>query len=467
MINVSAFVKSLDKKPVAVFGLARSGLSTIRALKAAGAQVLAWDDDPETHAKAKRAGSKIIELTPTVLRDCAMLVLAPGVPLHYPRPHPVVSAAQAMGLEVLSDVEILHRCDHHRMVIGITGSNGKSTTTALIGHILNICGKSAAVGGNIGVPVLDLDMPPKNGLFVLEVSSYQLDLCPSFTPDIAVLMNITPDHIDRHGSMENYAASKEKILVGDGVGIVGIDDEYSLAIYNRTKDMDMRKLVPVSVGKKAPGGVYVRDNILFDDMKGKNREIGSLANIITLSGRHNMQNAAAAYAVCRSTGLSGDEILAAMKTYPGLPHRQFPARVINGVAYINDSTATTGTAAGKALACYNNIYWILGGKPKEGGLNGVESLLGNVRHAFLIGEASDAFGAWLKKYGVPHQFCDVMETAVEKAHMMAQGQRGQPGGGGVVLLSPACASFDQYKSFEERGEHFMKLVKNLKKDMAA
>ena len=467
MIDVKTFAKTLDCKPVAMFGLARTGLATIRALRAAGIAVIAWDDNESSHAKARNAGAKIKELTDETLKDCAALVLAPGVPLHFPAPHPVVQSARRMCIEIVSDIEILHRCHHGRMVIGITGTNGKSTTTALIAHILNECGTKAVAGGNIGHAALDLDLPPKNGAVVLELSSYQLDLCPSFTPDIAMHLNITPDHIDRHGTIENYIAAKERIFGGDGVAIIGVDDDYSRAICERVEQKGERKVIPVSVLKKASGGIYVKNNILFDDTKGKNKEIGSLSGIMTLNGLHNMQNAAMAYAAARAFGLEHADILAAIKTYPGLPHRQFPVRVINGVAYINDSKATNADAASKALACNQNIYWIVGGRPKEGGLNGLEFYMDRVPHAFLIGEAAESFSRWLKKLGVSHTICGTLDVALEQAHALAQSERGQPGGAGVVLLSPACASFDQYASYEERGDHFTKLVNKLKDKVAA
>ena len=467
MIDSKFFVKTLDEKPVAVFGLARTGLATIRALRASGATVIAWDDNETAHAKARNAGAKVKELTDEALKDCAALVLAPGVPLHFPEPHRVVLAARRMCVEIISDIEVLHRCNHGRMVIGVTGTNGKSTTTALTAHVLNACGVKSVAGGNIGHAALDLDMPPKTGALVLELSSYQLDLCPSFTPDIAIMLNITPDHTDRHGNIENYAASKERIFGGEGVAIIGVDDDYSRAMCERVTKKGERKVIPVSVLKKAPGGVYVKNNILFDDMNGKNKEIGTLANIMTLNGLHNMQNAAMAYAACRAFGLKSADILAALKTYPGLPHRQFPVRIINGVAYINDSKATNAEAAGKALACYHNIYWIIGGRAKEGGLNGLEPFMDRVPHAFVIGEAAEEFSRWLKKLGIQHTISGTLDVAVEQAHEMAQADRGQPGGAGVVLLSPACASFDQYSSYEERGDHFVKLVSKLKEKAAA
>lgn len=461
MIDLKPFVKNLAGKPVAVFGLGLSGLATVRALCKAGVRVLAWDDKAESHEVVRKAGAEVVPLREENLRECAALVLAPGVPLHYPVPHESVMAARAAGIEIIGDLEILHRIGHGRRTIGITGTNGKSTTTALTAHILNAGGMDAAMGGNIGRAVLDLKMPSKNGVFVLEISSYQIDLCPQFRPDIAVLLNITPDHIDRHGSFENYIASKERMFEGGGVAIVSIDDEPGQKICDRLIAAGQRRVVPISCRRVLAGGVYVEDGNLFDAMDGPAVNVGSLRGLAALKGAHNHQNAAAAYAACRIAGLSPDAIMTHMQTYPGLKHRQFPVRSINGVIYIDDSKATNAEAAAKALAAFQNIYWIAGGRPKEGGLTGLEHLLAQVRHAFLIGEAMEDFSKWLDVYGVAHSRSGTMDKAVEEAHALAQAGRGQPGGSGVVLLSPACASFDQFRSFEERGDVFTEIVMKL------
>ncbi|MCD8497681.1 MAG: UDP-N-acetylmuramoyl-L-alanine--D-glutamate ligase [Alphaproteobacteria bacterium] len=404
-----------------------------------------------------------------MLAKCTCLVLAPGVPLTHPEPHPVVNAAKAAGVEILSDIELLHRLGHERRVIGITGTNGKSTTTALITHVLTECGKRPSVGGNIGEAVFNIKMPPKDSPFVLELSSFQIDLCPGFAPDTGILLNITPDHIDRHGSVENYAAIKERIFAKPGgAAIIGVDDDFGRKIYERLKSIDNKKLIPVSVEREAPGGVYVQGGVLFDDTAGTGAvEIGSLNNIITLHGLHNMQNAACAYAAARLEGLEAADIMAAIKTYPGLPHRQFPVRIIKGVAYINDSKATNAEASAKALMSYRNIYWIVGGKPKDGGLEGLERYAERIRHAFLIGKYTDILAKWLDNHGIPYTLSETMDMAVKESHHMAQGERGQPGGAGVVLLSPACASYDQFNNFEERGDLFVSLVQDLSEEEAS
>ena len=465
MIDCKKFVETLNDKPVALFGLGLSGLSTVKALVKAGATVWAWDDNIESREAAKKLGADLRELTSDTMARCACLVLAPGVPLHFPKPHPVVNAATAAGIEIIGDLEILHRTGHGAKVIGITGTNGKSTTTALIGHILESAGLSVSVGGNIGKPVLELDVPKKNGFFVLEISSYQMDLCPSFRPDISVLLNITPDHLDRHGNFENYTKAKERIFEGEGLAVISLDDQQCCKIYDRLKK-GSRRIRTFSSEGAVDDGNYVANGVLFDAREGEAREIGSLNGLTNMRGRHNHQNAAAAYTVrvSKDIGMKPDEILQHMTTFSGLPHRQHQVRVINGIPYINDSKATNAEAASKALAAYRNIYWIAGGRPKGGGLNDLQPYIQNMSHVFLLGEAMVGFAGWLDQYAVPYTFCGDLKTAIEEAHTMAQAERGKPGGGGVVLLSPACASFDQFKSFEERGNLFTDIVMNIAED---
>ena len=457
MINVSKFVESLEGKPVAVLGLGISNTAAIKALVKAGATVAAWDDSKANH---ENAGECLVDLNEQDMAQYACLVVAPAIPLELPEPHPVVKKAKEAGLEIMCDLEILSRCDHGRKTIGITGTNGKSTTTALIGHILNECGIKAQVGGNIGKAALDLTMPPKDGAFVLEISSFQLDLCTSFAPDIGVWLNLTQDHLDRHGSMEGYAEAKARIFRGTGAAVISTDDDWSKKTFDMIEKLDTRDCYPISVHSDTKDGIYVEGGKLYEAMFGEPVEIAEL-DIKTLPGIHNQQNICAAYAVARLMGLEPEAIMAAMETFAGLQHRQYLTRTINGVAYVNDSKATNAAAAGRALASYKNIYWIVGGRPKEGGLNGLEPYVDRIRHAFLIGEAMDEFATWLDNHGVPHNFSHTLGKAAHEAHRMAQEARGEPGGTGVVLLSPACASFDQYSSFEERGDHFTTHVENL------
>jgi UDP-N-acetylmuramoylalanine--D-glutamate ligase len=445
--------KILNNKPAAVFGLARSGLAAVRALRGAGVEVCAWDDNEGARAEVAKLGATITELNAEVLKNCACLILSPGVPLYFPAPHPVVMAARTAGVEIISDIELFHRMNPAAKTIGITGTNGKSTTTALITHILQGAGINAVMGGNIGVPVFDL---APSDIYVLEMSSYQIDLCPTFRPDIAVLLNITPDHLDRHGTMENYAASKERIFgtlslnpsplrereaeqreAGRGVAIISVDDEYSRAIFERTMAKAERTIIPVSVHAPSPQP---------SPQWGEG----------VLRGMHNYQNILMAHAVCRELNIGEDDFANGLGSFPGLPHRQFEVRRIGEVAYINDSKATNAEATSKALSAYDDIYWIVGGRPKDGGLKGLEPFTPRIRKAFLIGESENDFAAWMKENIVPYERCGTMDRAIIAAHMSAQKT-----GTGTVLLSPACASFDQFKSYEERGDVFAFKVNKL------
>ena len=459
MIDVTKFVETLEGKPVAVLGLGISNMAAIKALHKAGAKVWAWDDQEMRRADAEKLGATIRNLADAELRGCACLVLSPGIP----HTHPAVVKAKEAHIEILCDIEILHRSGHTCRTVGITGTNGKSTTTALIGHILKENGLNVAVGGNIGKPVLDLTLRAKDCVIVLEMSSFQLDICPTFAPDIAVHLNLTPDHLDRHGDMEGYAEAKRRIFRGPGKAVIGVDDEPSRKMYKIVEESGERECFPIGTAAALKDGVYVENAHLFEAMYSDPVEIKELT-MAALPGIHNHQNIAAAYAAARLLGLEPDAIMAAMETFPGLEHRQFLTRTINGVAYINDSKATNAAAAGRALASYKNIYWIVGGRPKEGGLEGLQPYIERIRHAFLIGEAMDEFGTWLDNHGVPHNFCATLEHAVTEAHRFAQNERGAPGGTGTVLLSPACASFDQFKSFEERGDTFTELVNALSEE---
>lgn len=435
MIDARKFVETLEGKPVAVFGLGLSNMAVVKALLAAGAEVKAWDDNEQRRAQAADAGATLYDMAHEPLDGFSCLVLAPGVPLYHPKPHPVARKARAAGIEILCDLEILHRCGHGRKTIGITGTNGKSTTTALLGYVLNECGVPAAIGGNIGTAALALDLPLEGGVIVLEISSFQMDLCPNFTPDIAVHMNFSPDHLDRHGDMAGYIAAKRRMFEGAGDAVIGVDDEDSREMFEDVKKSSQRTVYPMS----------------YND--GEVAAISSPA----LPGDHNKQNMAAVYHVACLLGLDEGDILAAIKTFPGLPHRQYLTRVIGGVSYVNDSKATNAAATEKALASYEDIFWIVGGKPKEGGLNGLEPYMDRVRHAYLIGEAAEEFAVWLEKNAVSYTRCGTLDVAVSKAHSDAQKH-----GKGTALLSPACASFDQFSSFEERGNVFTDLVHPLK-----
>ncbi|PCJ98525.1 MAG: UDP-N-acetylmuramoyl-L-alanine--D-glutamate ligase [Zetaproteobacteria bacterium] len=466
MTEIANFVETLCGKPVLVFGLGRTGLSVVKTLKKAGATIVVGDDNMQSLLSVKDMDVEILEGNDREFSDYAFLILSPGIPLTHPKPHDVVLRAQEADIEIICDIELFYRIFPDRKTVGVTGTNGKSTTTTLIHHILHECGKTVQLGGNIGTPVLELDVSDENAWTVLEISSFQMDLCPSFRPDISVVLNLTPDHIDRHGDMEHYMEVKERIVElskssTHNVAVICNDDVHTQRIYDRAKELSLRTVTEISTLKPLSDGVYVEGEYLYDHLEEEVVKIGDLSSIPSLRGIHNYQNAACAYAVLRKIGVGSTDIWAAMNTFPGLNHRQYLVRTINGVSYVNDSKSTNAAAAAVALGCWQNVYWIVGGRQKKTGLDGLEEFFPCLKHTFLIGEATEDFADWFDKYGLDYTRCFNLEKAVAEAHEMAQENRGQPGGAGVVLLSPACASFDQFKSFEDRGDKFAAFVNAL------
>ncbi len=449
-------------KSVALFGLARSGLSAGRALAAGGAHVLAWDDNEDRRRQAGEAGLTVENLYDIDWHEPAGFVLSPGVPLTHPRPHPLAAKAREAGCPIIGDVELFANAVSRLgggKIVAVTGTNGKSTTTALIGHVLKACGQSAAVGGNIGIPALELEQVGKDGAYVLEVSSYQIDLAPSLAADVAVLLNITPDHLDRHGGMDGYVEVKKRLLTQQRpaqAAVIGVDDAPTNAIFEALRGHG-RRIVPISAGHKAERGVYVIDGILYDDLGGQAVQAMDLRNHQRLPGSHNWQNAAAAFATARLLGHPAPAIATAMESFPGLAHRIETIATIDGIRFVNNSKATNADAAARALACFDNIYWILGGLAKDGGIDTLQPYFGRVHRAYLIGEAMDAFGAALDGE-VPYAKCGTLDIAVDSAFTDARLDAAPEA---VVLLSPACASFDQFKDFEDRGEAFRCIVQTL------
>ncbi|WP_207476878.1 UDP-N-acetylmuramoyl-L-alanine--D-glutamate ligase [Arenibaculum pallidiluteum] len=442
-------------KRFAVMGLGKSGLAAARALAAAGAEVLAWDDGAGARAAAEAAGLALTDLHGAELSGVEALVLSPGIPHSFPVPSPVAARCRAAGIPIIGDVELLFRARPAAAYVGITGTNGKSTTTSLIGHILKGAGRPVEVGGNLGTPVLTFAPLGEAGVYVLEMSSYQLELTPSIRFNVAVLLNVTPDHLDRHGGMDGYVAAKRRIFqhpARSHTAVVAVDDDHTRAIFDELEAEGRVAVIPVSAEREVPG-VWVRDGLLFD---GGAEPVLDLRGIPTLPGRHNWQNAAAAFTACRAAGVEVDAIVAGIRSFPGLAHRQQFLGEADGVRWVNDSKATNADAAEKALVCYDDIYWILGGQAKDGGLAGLEPHMGRIRHAFLIGDATEAFAAWLADRNVPFTRCGVLDRAVAEAASMARAER-LPGA--TVLLSPACASFDQFRSFEHRGEIFAALAR--------
>jgi UDP-N-acetylmuramoylalanine--D-glutamate ligase len=450
MIDLSLF----KGKRFAVMGLGLSGLVAGEALCAGGAEVMAWDDNAERRAAAEARGIPVTPLRDIDWSTVEALILSPGIPHTYPEPNPVARAAKDAGVEIVGDIELLVRARPDARYIGITGTNGKSTTTALIGHILETVGMPSAVGGNLGLPALSLDALGSSGVYVLEMSSYQLELTPSVQFDVAILLNISPDHLDRHGGMEGYIAAKQRIFeqqAADSTAIIGVDDTEAKGLFDRLTADRVKGVVPISSENPVEGGVYASGPILIDAMSGTAETVRSLEGIETLPGAHNAQNAAAAYAAARAIGIPAAAIATALESYPGLPHRQQLAAVIDGVRYVNDSKATNPEAAAKALSSYRDIYWIAGGRAKEGTLEVLYPFLPSVRRAYLIGEAADRLGGELQGR-VEIEYCGDLDRALESASQAAAGHKA------VVLLSPACASFDQFASFEERGRVFCRLA---------
>lgn len=444
----------------AVMGLARSGLIAARALLESGASVVAWDDNQQRRVEADLFKVPLADLSQGLPENLSALILSPGIPHTHPAPHPAAALAKAAGVPIIGDVELLFQACPTAHFVGITGTNGKSTTTALIGHILSSAELPAAIGGNIGVPALALPRFGPEGWYVLEMSSYQLELTPSLRFDVAALLNISPDHLARHGGMTGYVASKRQIFsagAGSQHAVIGIDDPESRRIHDALVAGGHWSVVPVSVAGPVEGGVSVSgEGQLIDASEDSLLEVLDLTTVASLPGVHNWQNAAIAYAACVQIGLHPNVIASAIASFPGLAHRQQPVAEISGVRFVNDSKATNADAAARALACYEHIYWIAGGQAKEGGLDGIEPYLPNIRRAFLIGAAAEAFGAWLEARGVSVSRCGVIGTAVARAYAQALVD-GLPGA--CVLLSPACASFDQFRDFEHRGDVFVGVVR--------
>ena len=444
---------------VAVFGLARSGLASIRALRAGGARVLAWDDHEDRRAAAAALGAEPVAPTASGWAGIAALVLSPGVPLTHPAPHPVVRLAAELGAEVLGDVELLARSCPEATVVAVTGTNGKSTTTALTGHLLQAAGVPVQVGGNIGRAVFDLDPPTAGSTLVLELSSYQIDLTRSLRPAVLVWLNLTPDHLDRHGDLDGYVAAKRRLIEMTPPGaaaVIGVDDAISAGVADLAVASGVR-VTRIAVDRHLGAGIAAVDGRLWLDGGGCARLLADLAGIETLRGRHNAQNAAAAVGALLALGHGEAAAVAGLATFPGLAHRMEKVGEFDGVAFVNDSKATNADAAARALASYDTIYWIAGGLAKAGGIDALAPFFPRLRRAFLIGDAALAFAATLEGRVAAEQ-CGDLATAVAAAADAALGDRVD---GATVLLSPACASFDQFRDFEARGDAFRALVADL------
>ncbi len=448
-------------RKVAVLGLGRSGLATARALQAGGAEALLWDDSPESRAKAEAEGFALTDLgRHGALEGVAVLVVSPGIPSLYPTPHKIIARAYEMGIPVDNDIGLFFRSfatrdwdgfDSTPRVVTVTGSNGKSTTTALIHHILEEVGRPVQMAGNIGRGVLDLDPGQDGEVVVLELSSYQTELARALTPDVAVFTNLSPDHLDRHHGMGGYFAAKRRLFSEGGPdrAVIGVDEVEGRYLANQMAEgPEDDRVIRVSSGTKLEGfgwAVFARKGFLSEWRKGRQVASIDLRDINGLPGAHNHQNACAAYAACRTLGVGPKEIERALRSFAGLPHRSQLVGERGGVRFVNDSKATNVDSAAKALQAFEKIRWIAGGMGKEGGIAALEPVLGSVVKAYLIGHSARDFA--LQIGDLPHEICETMERAVARAAAEAEP-------GDVVLLAPAAASFDQYPNFEKRGEDF-------------
>ena len=442
---------------VVVMGLGKSGLSAAASLRAGGAKVEVWDDKASSLAEGTAKGFAAFDNN---LKGTRIVVWSPGVPHSFSTAHALAVTARNENIPLVCDVDLLLEAQSEAAVVAITGTNGKSTTTSLIAHVFQQAGRKIAVGGNLGIPALDLEPLGRDGIYVLELSSYQLELVPHLACQTAVLLNITPDHLARHGGMDGYIAAKRRIFDhqrSPRTAIIGVDDAPCAALYEELRKDGLHRVVQISVARAVAGGVYVLNGQLIDDTQSKAEALLDLKTVARLPGAHNWQNAAATAAAALSQGLSIDVIVAGLKTFPGLKHRQELVTTVDNVAFVNDSKATNADAAEKALLCYQNIYWIAGGQAKEGGITSLAPLFPRLRHAFLIGEASDDFADVLQGE-VPFTQFKTLEAATAAAGEIALTEN-LPGA--TVLLSPACASWDMFKSFEHRGDVFRDTVLNL------
>jgi len=462
-------IRIFAEEHVAVFGLGRSGMAAARALRRGGAQVLICDDDEPRMEAAAEEGFTACTLDELPWPELSVLVLSPGVPLTHPAPHPVVLAAKSHDVDIVGDIELLVRELNTNYdgvkVVAITGTNGKSTTTSLTGHVLRHANCDVRIGGNIGEAVLGLPEPTDDTIYVLEVSSYQVDLTPSLSAHVAVLLNITPDHLERHGGMEGYVDAKRRIFSGQGgqdTAIISVDDRYTSEICTQITGNGVGTIIPISVGKTLGRGVYAIDGILFDGTNSPSTEIVDFSECRALKGRHNWQNAAAAFSIAKALGVSTDTIAEGLRIFPGLPHRLENVGKIGGVEFVNDSKATNVDATARALECFDQVLWIAGGQPKGANLDELQDFFPRIKKAYLIGEASDQFSTTLAGK-VDFEKAVTLSTALD--HVMcdlALCEGDEP----VVLFSPACASFDQFSDFEARGDAFRRLVQQLQNSLS-
>ena len=453
-------ITCFEGRSVAVFGLGGSGLATALALTAGGALPVVWDDGEAGRASALAQGLRVENLADIDWNTVSALVLSPGVPLTHPEPHWSVKLAQAHQVEVIGDIELFVRMRRvlapQAPFVAITGTNGKSTTTALIAHLFAASGHDVQLGGNIGTAILSLEPPSPARVHVIECSSYQIDLAPSIDPSVGILLNVTEDHLDRHGTMEHYAAVKATLVKQAKTAIVGVDDSWCSVIADDIEILGGR-VIRISVERALRDGIYVVGETIYSAENGHAVAVASLAGIGSLRGAHNAQNACAALAALQASGVNLDQIQKGMKSFPGLAHRMEQVGRQGATLFVNDSKATNADATAKALSSFGTMFWIAGGKSKTGGITSLAEYFPRIKKAYLIGDATEEFAATLEGR-VPFVRAETIEKAVPLAAADAVGSGlAEP----VVLLSPACASFDQFRNFEERGKAFSLAVLGL------
>ena len=435
---------TISKQKIGVFGLGITGNSILKELQKSECKIICWDDSGDKQHECDT--SLLVPLSSAKWSALDVIYVSPGVP----KSHEIFTLAMNDNILILSDVQLFLKNNSSSEIIAITGTNGKSTSTALIGHILKEAGRDYHIGGNIGKPVLSL--PGDAEGYVLELSSFQLDLLHNFEPDISVLLNITPDHIQHHGSFKNYCAAKEKILKHDGIKIIGIDTAESSKLYEKLKKAADKKNIAIS-SKDVGADISCLEQKIED--KFFNCTSYNFPKIPNLQGLHNQENIAAAFAVCRNLGVAAKEIIKHLQTFQGLKHRMQFVGSVGKLRFYNDSKATNTSAAYHSLSALKNIYWLAGGIFKEEGLELIKNTLSNIKKAYLFGESKSVFAEYLKGK-IEYVLCNTMEEAITAAKADALLDHAADAN---ILLAPACASFDQFKDFEERGDKFIELVK--------
>ncbi|WP_074381285.1 UDP-N-acetylmuramoyl-L-alanine--D-glutamate ligase [Bartonella doshiae] len=464
MISVTCY----KGQKVALFGLGRSGLAAAQALISGGAKVVAWDDNASSVQAAFRQNIPTKDLRYEDWSEFAALILAPGIPLTYPQPHWVVEKARQKDIEIIGDIELFVRsrnhflqhhgfCDQDIPFVAVTGTNGKSTTTALLSHLLEQMGYDVQMGGNIGTAILALKPFVKKRIYVIECSSFQIDLTPSLQPTVGLLLNLTPDHIDRHGSFAYYMQAKRRLVAGAAHTFISVDDAPCQDLYQQLV-REGRPVEAISKEHFVENGFYADGTKLFSVRYGQRQMLADLAYAPALRGSHNAQNVLMALATLHALKMTDPYIGKHLASYKGLAHRMQQVRKIGAVLFINDSKATNADASAPALSAFNDIFWIVGGQAKKGGINSLRSFFHKIHKAYLIGTAAEEFAGVIES-AFPFSMSLTLENAVHEAAADAMYCKAKEV---VVLFSPACASYDQFKNYEMRGEEFISLVKQLK-----